>query len=339
MNLLHITENSTYCEILDIARPLSKEKLCALGRMSFAGLDPRFVLTGVTVTDRELGRGSIAIVLEARHNGKKYAGKQVYAELSGSDHWGRRFEQECRLLNQFHHPNIVQFVGIYFQPGEHLVPTLVMELLPTDLHQCIEQQGILPKGISYSILHDVALGLHYLHSQSPPIMHRDISAVNILLTSKMKAKICDFTWARSLTPHTKRLSQTPGTAIYMPPEAMLDDPRYNTSIDVFSYGIVMIFIFSGKFPEPAIDISVEDHIPLVRSEAERREKYLQAIGYDHPAMELILQCIANDPQQRPSASEISHQIKRICQYDGKWSVAHNSLFREKYSNSQTKVYT
>ena len=249
------------------------------------------------------------------HNGKKYAGKQAH-------HVSPRFEQECRLLSQFHHPNIVQFVGVCFQPGER-VPILVMELLSANLHECIECHGILPKGISYSILHDVALGLHYLHSQSPPIMHRNLTATDILLTSNLTAKISDFGWARSLTPSTRRQTPCPGTMVYMPPETMLGYPRYNTSIDVFSYGIVMIFIFSGEYPvkvEPAL--SADDHVPLVRSEAERREKYLQLIGNNHPAMELILKCIADDPQQRPTASEISYQIKRICQYDGKWSLPH-----------------
>ena len=205
-----------------------------------------------------------------------------------------------------------------------------MELLPTNLHECIEQQGILPKEISYSILHDVALGLHYLHSQSPPIEHRNLSAHNIFLTSKMTAKISDLGDARSLSPSARRISQYPGIMWYMPPEVLSEHQSYyHTSIDVFSYGIVMIFIFSGTFPSilRSAYVSVDENL-RPRSEAERRETYLQTIGNDHPAMGLILKCIANDPRQRPSASEISHQIKKICQYDGKWSVAHNNLFRE-----------
>ena len=47
-----------------------------------------------------------------------------------------------------------------------------MEFLHVNLSACIEQYEVLPKEISYSILHDVALGLHYLHSQKPPIIHR-----------------------------------------------------------------------------------------------------------------------------------------------------------------------
>ena len=132
--------------------------------MSFAGLDPHFVLTGV---GRNLGRGAYARVLEVEHKGKKYAGKLIHHAVFlpdfGGDYMRRLFEQECRLLSQFHHPNIVQFVGIYFQQGEQS-PILLMELLNTNLDKCITQHGILPKEISYSILHDVALGLHYLHS-------------------------------------------------------------------------------------------------------------------------------------------------------------------------------
>jgi serine/threonine protein kinase len=268
--------------------------------------------------------GAYATVLEVEYDGQKYAGKKTYGFLiddvmnvASID----RFMDECRLLSQLDHPNVVQFVGVYFHEGER-VPILVMELLPTNLNACIRQYGILPKDICYSILHDVALGLHYLHSQSPPIMHRDIDACNILLTSNMSAKICDFGSARSLATNDIGLTRTPGGVVYMPPEALVHDPRYDTSIDVFSYGIVMVSMFSGKLPEDlkAPTYLGRDGLFYARTEVERREQYLQAIGNDHPAMKLILQCISNDPQQRPTATKISQEIKRICQYDGKCSI-------------------
>ena len=149
-------------------------------------------------------------------------------------------------------------------------------------------------------------------------MHLNLAAHNVLLTSKMSAKICGFGSARNLSTNS-RLLRNPGAPLYMPPEASLDDPRYDTSIDVFSYGVIMVFMFSGKFPVALKPAFSEEG---VRSEAERREEYLQAIGNDHPAMKLILQCIANDPQQRPTATEISQLTKRICQYDGKCPVVH-----------------
>ena len=170
---------------------------------TFTGFDP-YKLTGVCVTDRKLGHGSYATVLELEYMGLKCAGKKIHElllEQGDASYTVRRFEEECRLLSQVRHPNIVQFLGVYFQQGVR-APILVMEFLPTNLTSCIEQYSILPKEISYSILHDVALGLCYLHSQTPPIVHRDLSSNNVLLTPNMTAKISDLGVARilNLTP-------------------------------------------------------------------------------------------------------------------------------------------
>ena len=191
-----------------------------------------------------------------------------------------------------------------------------MEFLPTNLTSCIEQYGILPKEISYSILYDVALGLCYLHSQTPPIIHRDLSANNILLTPNMTAKISDLGVARilNLTPlQVSRMTGTPGTPAYMPPEVMVANPKYDTSVDEFSYGILMIHKFSGRWPEPQVgpNHTEPDGTMIPVSEAERREIFLSAIGNDHPLMDLILKCIHNHPKSRAHASEVAERLAEI----------------------------
>jgi serine/threonine protein kinase len=156
-----------------------------------------------------------------------------------------------------------------------------MEFLPTNLTSCIEQYSILPKEISYSILHDVALGLCYLHSQTPPIIHRDLSSNNVLLTPNMTAKISDLGAARilNLTPlQVSRTTQTPGTPAFMPPEVMVANPKYDASVDNFSYGIIMIHMFSGQWPEPQVgQTQIEGGKLIPVTEAERREVFLKAI--------------------------------------------------------------
>ena len=180
-----------------------------------------FRLTGVKVTDRVLGHGSYATVLELEYLGLKCAGKKIHEILlmqGNTSYTVRRFEEECHLLSQVRHPNIVQFLGVFFQQDEQ-APILVMEFLPTNITSCIEQYGILPNEVSYSILYDVALGLCYLHNQTPPIIHRDLSSNNILLTPNMTAKISDLGVARilNLTPlQVSHMTQTPGTPAYMP---------------------------------------------------------------------------------------------------------------------------
>ena len=284
---------------------------------TFTGLDP-YKLTGVRVTDRKLGHGSYATVLELEYMGLKCAGKKIHElllEQGDTCYTVRRFEEECHLLSQVHHPNIVQFLGVYFQQGVQ-APILVMEFLPTNLSSCIDQYGILPREISYSILHDVALGLCYLHRQTSPIIHRDLSSNNVLLNPNMTAKISDLGVARilNLTPlQVSHMTQTPGTPTYMPPEVMLANPKYDTSVDEFSYGILMIHIFSGKWPEPQLgpNRTEPDGSIIPVSEAERRKVFLQAIGNDHPLMELILKCIYNHPQARAHASEIAKRLSEM----------------------------
>ena len=285
-------------------------------RATFTGFDP-YRLNGVTVIDRELGHGSYATVLELEYMGLKCAGKKIHELLlrqGGESYTVRRFEEECRLLSQVRHPNVVQFLGVHFQQGVP-APILVMEFLPTNLTSCIDRYGILPKEISHSILHDVALGLCYLHRQTPPIIHRDLSSNNVLLASNMTAKISDLGVARilNLTPlQVSRMTETPGTPAYMPPEVMIANPKYDTSIDEFSYGILMIHVFSGRWPEPQVGqtrIENEQLVPV--TEAERREVFLQAIGHDHPLMDLILRCINNDPRCRAHASEIVKRMTAI----------------------------
>ena len=273
-------------------------------------------LSGVRLTEEEFGRGSYAVVLRLEYRGLKCAGKQLYPVLyeQGVGDTVRRFEEECRLLAQMRHPNIVQFIGVYFEEGSR-VPILVMEFLPTTLARCIDTYGVLPEEVSYSILHDVALGLYYLHSQTPPIIHRDLSANNVLLATNMTAKISDLGVARilNLTPQQmSRMTSTPGTPAYMPPEAMRANPRYDARMDEFSYGILMIHVLCGKWPLPVCEAARPDPrnpdqlIPV--SEADRREEYLRDIGNTHPLMDLILRCVSNNPVRRARAAEIIQRM-------------------------------
>ena len=108
------------------------------------------------------------------------------------------------------------------------------------------------------------------------------------------------------------MTQTPGTPAYMPPEVMIANPKYDTSVDEFSYGILMIHMFSGRWPEPQVGPNRTEPGRLIAvSEADRREGFLRAIGNDHPLMDLILKCIDNHPQSRAPASEIMKRLTEM----------------------------
>ena len=280
---------------------------------NFTGLDD-YKLAGVKVTDIVLGRGAYATVLELEYMGLKCAGKKIHElllEQGNSTYAVQHFQEECRLLSRLHHPNIVQFLGVYFHDNKH-APILVMEYLPTNLTSLIEDYGILPEEMGYPILHGVALGLCFLHNQTPPIIHRDLSSNNVLLSANLTAKISDLGVARilNLNPmQASRMTQIPGTPAYMPPEATIANPSYNASVDVFSFGIMIIHVFCGQWPEPQggqIRYEGEKMIPV--SEAERREVYLEVIGKNHSLMALVEKCISNYPQLRPQTHDIVKKL-------------------------------
>ena len=273
----------------------------------------------IVISDKELGRGSFAAVTELEYKGLKCAGKKLHSSLYeyGVTDTIRRFKEECFLMSELRHPNIVQFLGLFYEKGVP-IPTIVMEVLPLNLTKCLETYGILSVQISYPILRDVAVGLHYLHSHVPSIIHRDLSSNNILLTSNMTAKISDLGVARilNLTPiQASKMTQTPGTPAYMPPESMIANPTYTTSMDIYSFGILLIHVLSSQWPIPtseSVRVSPSNPHELIPvSEAQRREKYFSLIGQDHPLIDFIKKCISNNPTLRPTSAEVVSQLVSV----------------------------
>ena len=272
-----------------------------------------YCLTGVKETGAEIGRGSYAVVVELRFKGLKCVGKKLYPHLYNGVGMLQRFEEECDLLAQARHPNIVQFLGVTFKEGTHL-PTIIMEFMHTTLSACIDRYGALPQEISYCILNDVATALCYLHGSNPQIIHRDLTANNVLLTRDMNAKISDLGVAKILNVTQARMihmTTCPGTPAYMPPESLEHNPTYATSIDSFSFGVTMVHLLSGEWPIPSSATIIDPLNPnqiTPRTEAERRQTFLDDIGEGHPLMRLILGCLSNNPSYRPSAEDILQRV-------------------------------
>ena len=147
-------------------------------------------------------------------------------------------------MAELRHPHIVQFLGLCFLQGSAL-PVLVMERLDSSLDELLEGVPSLPLALKRSVLADVARGLLYLHTRNPPVVHRDLSARNVLLTSSLVAKISDLGNARIVNMRPGQLARTlthlPGTVVYMPPEAFDEGSRYGPRLDIFSFGHLALF--------------------------------------------------------------------------------------------------
>ena len=267
-------------------------------------------------TGKTIGRGSYAHVIELRYRELKCAGKELYPVPLPTDDLSKdkklavleRVKKECDMLSSVKHPNVVQFMGVYFDEGNPL-PVLVMEFVPFTLSQHLDVHKPYPPEISYGILIDVAKALCYLHGGKPVIIHRDLSANNVLLTYDMSAKVSDLGTAKRLSEKlNQHQTRCPGTLIYMPPEAYKRDSSYDETLDCFSYGILMLHIFSGEWPEAK-------EIPGSggqKSEIDRRQKFVDKMGTDHPLMGLVHGCLSAQ-DQRPSAKKILEKISEIKQ--------------------------
>ena len=177
------------------------------------------------------------------------AGKRIHEALLDVENEGvpemiHKYQQECQLMSSLRHPNITQFLGICFLPGTQL-PLLVMELLETSLDDLLEHMPNLPLSLKRSVLENVASGLLYLHNRNPPVIHRDLTSKNVLLTSSLVAKITDMGNSRIADMRSgqmvRTLSALPGTLVYMPPEALDNRHRYGASLDIFSFGHLALF--------------------------------------------------------------------------------------------------
>ena len=296
-----------------------------------------FVLTNVRPTGATLGAGAYGSVEEVAVPGAVCAAKKIHdiylnpARVSEREisEASAQFVRECKIMSTLRHPNIVQFLGLCFLPGSRL-PALVMERLLTSLHDLLVPETdtpsppdapkpFFPPSLKCSILHNVASGLTYLHERSPPIIHRDLSARNVLLNSGMVAKIADLGVAR-IVPRMRvaaTMTKGPGAIIYMPPEAMESKPgeenkdkksKYDASIDIFSFGVVAIFTLCQTFPCDLLAPTYrEGQQHKARTELERREGYMRMIYRQlrekHPLLQMIEGCL-DFPEDRPSIREV-----------------------------------
>ena len=145
-------------------------------------------------------------------NGLVCAGKKIHDVLidaanAGVENVAGKYVQECQLMSDLRHPNITQFLGVCFLPDCQL-PVLLMERLDGNLDDLIETVPNIPLALKRSILEDVSRGLLYLHKYTPQIIHRDLTAKNVLLTSSFVAKITDFGNSRIVNLQPGQLART-----------------------------------------------------------------------------------------------------------------------------------
>ena len=275
------------------------------------------LIKDVDITKNEIGRGSFGVVYGAVYAGTQCVAKEIHSNLVGGGVEDnvvlKSFIKEINILSALRHSKIVYFFGVHFREGSH-VPVLIIERMWTSLAKLLGEQQSIPLVIKVHILHDVACGLKFLHSQEPPIIHRDLTANNILLNKNMDAKITDLGLATALESITRqRMSTAPGNLAHMPPEALQHNPIYSTKLDIFSFGCVALHTATQQFPTPTnqFESSQIDKDTFIKiSEYRRRWKYVEMMK-DHCThlTYLISTCIKDEPEYRPDSDQVCKWIE------------------------------
>ena len=298
-----------------------------------------------------LGVGSYGKVCKAKCGQLPCAAKLLHDTMFGNNDPGirrfvERFEQECQFLRMIKHPNIVQFLGTVRDPQSQRL-ALLMELMDESLTSFLERStSPLPYHIQLNICHDVALALAYLHSND--IIHRDLSSNNVLLIGEgSRAKVTDFGMSKliGMNPRmTPAQTLCPGTPVYMPPETLVNPPRYSNKLDCFPHGVLTIQIVTRQFPNPTdATTTVEDarsptsemHMPV--PERERRKKDINLVDPNHPLLPPALHCLKERATLRPSADELCGRLATLKSQPRYASSLENSPLQALQREIETKA--
>nr|KJB13502.1 hypothetical protein B456_002G078600 [Gossypium raimondii] len=260
-----------------------------------------------------LGQGGFGPV----YKGTLIEGQEIAVKrLSKNSGQGlEEFKNEVTLISKLQHRNLVKLFGCCVRKDEKI---LIYEYMPNkSLDYFIFDQTrskLLDWRIRMHIIDGIARGVLYLHHDSRlRIIHRDLKASNILLDNNMNPKISDFGLARKFGVHqtqakTKRVIGTYG---YMSPEYALDG-LFSTKSDVFSFGVLVLEILSGKknrgFSHPEHDHNLLGHAWTLWMGKRPLELIDTAFGDLYNATEVLrcinvaLLCVQQSPPDRPNMS-------------------------------------
>lgn len=231
--------------------------------------------------------------------------------------------EELKILQKVNHGNLVKLEGFCIDPEDANCYLIYEYIENGSLHSWLHENK--NKNLNWKtrlrIAIDVANGLQYIHEHTTPrVVHKDIKSGNILLDSNMRAKIANFGLAKSgcnaITMHIV------GTQGYIAPEYLVDGV-VSTKMDVFSFGVVLLELISGK---EAIDeegkllwAKVEG---ILEGNEDRKVKRMkewmdEILLRDSISMESVMSvmgiaiaCLHRDPSKRPSMVDIVYALSK-----------------------------
>ncbi|TKY87757.1 hypothetical protein EX895_003338 [Sporisorium graminicola] len=256
-----------------------------------------------------IGRGAYGAVYRGVHveTGAAVALKVVNLDTPDDD--VSDIQREVTLLSQLREAasrNVVRYWGCWLKGPELWI---VMDFAEGGSVRTLMKAGPIAERYCAVIVRETLVALNYLHKSG--IIHRDIKAANILLTSTGRILLCDFGVATSLASnsvHSKR-STFVGTPYWMAPEVITEGKTYDQKADVWSLGITIYEMAMGN--PPLADVEQMRVIMLIPKSKPPR---LPLEGEFSPAMrDFVAACLNEEPKERATSDELN-KLKWIKTY-------------------------
>lgn len=261
---------------------------------------------------RKIGEGTTAVVFLGKLRGVMVAVKEIRALADETDVATiQAVQRELRVLTNVSHPNIVHFVGLV---TETFPLRLVLEYCAGgSLFELLHNNWRIPLSVKQRLkmLLDTALAEEYLHGFEPPIIHRDLKSLNLMLLEPIPddrvvphIKLADFGFARL---EERAMTQGVGTKHWMAPE-VLRGTQYTTKADVFSFAMVAFEVACRHVPFERLDAH---SVARQTMEGIRPEFDPDEVEAPQRLIEIIELCWAQEPEARPSFEEVRQEVEAL----------------------------
>ncbi|XP_078438108.1 LRR receptor-like serine/threonine-protein kinase FEI 2 [Wolffia australiana] len=265
--------------------------------------------------DSIVGYGGFGTVYKlAMDDGNVFALKKLTKTNENLD---RFFVRELEILGSIKHRYLVNLRGYCNSPSSKI---LIYDYLPGGnldeaLHGRCDQ---LDWDARVNIIMGTAKGLVYMHHDcSPRIIHRDIKSSNILLDANMEARVSDFGLAKLLEDSNSHITtRVAGTFGYLAPDYM-QTGRATEKTDVYSFGVLVLEILSGKRPTDSSflekGLNIVGWLNLLVTENRQREivdgrcEGVQAESLD-ALIAVAAQCVSSNPDDRPTMHRVVQRL-------------------------------
>jgi 5'-AMP-activated protein kinase catalytic alpha subunit len=244
----------------------------------------------------QLGEGNFSVVRKARHiaTGAIYAAKVIDREIDNDPDLLRRFKRELEVMAQLDHPGVIRLHAVLETPESYF---LIVDLASGgDLAGLLERNGTVSEPVARGYFRQLIDAIAYMHSHNA--VHRDLKPENLLFDENGTLKVGDFGF--SIIPEdigADPLYSRCGTPYYTAPEVFLADGYTGPPVDIWSSGVILYRMLTGKHPFEAATIA-QLAVTIMRT----RIRFPASLSQD--AVDLLKRILIADPEKRCTIREI-----------------------------------